>query len=92
MMWAALAGLAELAGGLIGQIILWASEDPSGAIPDDIYGVLFGSVCGVVSFLSAVDFIPNALALDDSKGNWKFLLSFAAGMVFISATLVFEQA
>ena len=96
--WAALAGLAELLGGLIAFIMMRAqagqastSEGGSAAETDSVtFGALFGMVNGIVVMITCVEFLPTMIAFDRSKGRWASTLAFIVGMAFIAITLVVE--
>lgn len=59
IMWAALSGLAEPIGGLIGYAVLRA-----GSMSDLVYGLLFGLVAGMMVYISLKELIPTALKFD----------------------------
>lgn len=83
-LWTAIAGLAELLGGLLGYLL------GGGDISHTTYGLLFGIVNGLVTFISVTEFVPMAAKLDPSHGNRWFTTSFLIGGAVIAVTLVGE--
>ena len=82
-----MAGLAELAGGITGQIVMSASGEDLGSAT---YGVLYGVVNGIVVMISALEFLPTALAFDETPNKIHASGSFLLGMAIIATTLVVE--
>jgi len=87
--WAVVAGLAELFGGIVGQVLVSLSggEDDMGPL---CYGILYGVVNGIVVMISAVEFLPTAVSFDETHNKMYASGSFLLGMVIIATTLVVE--
>ena len=83
-----MAAAAEVAGGFTGYLLYLFSD---GELDDTMYGTLFGMVNGMVLVIAVLEFLPHAIAMDDTPGHFWSSGSFFLGMVFISITLVVEQ-
>eukprot|EP00928_Gymnodinium_smaydae_P052220 TRINITY_DN3600_c0_g1_i4.p1 TRINITY_DN3600_c0_g1~~TRINITY_DN3600_c0_g1_i4.p1 ORF type:complete len:305 (+),score=59.03 TRINITY_DN3600_c0_g1_i4:58-972(+) len=83
--WAAVAALAEFAGGVIAAVMVAASGTQE---PQTLYGVLFGFVDGLVVAVVVLEFIPHVVELDPKGLLWP--PSFILGAAVIAATLLTE--
>lgn len=88
--WAAVAGLAELLGGLTGYLLITYASGDADDLPPQAYGILFGAVNGIIVFICALGFLPAAAAFDKSPGRRNTTVAFCLGMAAIAITLVVE--
>lgn len=87
--WASLSALAELTGGLIGQIVLWSAGTTG--VPGTAFGFMFGVVNGIIVMVTATELLPMSSSLDPTHGRHYTSLSFLAGAAIIAVTLVAEK-
>lgn len=79
--WAALSGLAEPVGGLIGYAIV-----RGGQMNDLVFGALFGLIAGMMVYISLKELIPTAFKFDPQ--DRVVTVTTVAGMVLMAASLV----
>lgn len=89
-LWCAVSALAEPVGGTIGLIVLRASADAHGNIPDLVYGLLFGVVSGMMVYISMREMLPTAMRYDP-KNKWTMPFCFL-GMAVMAASLLLFAA
>ena len=87
--WSFLSGLAEPIGAIIGYgAIIFFIGDDSGVIPQNIMGILFGGVAGIMVYISLDELLPTSRAY--GKGH-DSLIGLVAGMFVMSLSLLLMQ-
>ena len=85
VMWALISGIAEPIGGLLGYIILRASE-----MNDLAYGILFGIVAGMMVYICLKELIPTAHKFDTN--DKVTTLSVVGGMAIMAGSILLFTA
>ena len=84
--WSFLSGLAEPIGALIGfAAIRFFVGDESGVIPQNIMGILFGFVAGIMVYISLDELLPTSRAY--GKGH-DSIIGLVAGMLIMALSLL----
>jgi len=85
-LWCTVSAIAEPVGGAIGLIVLRASADANGDMPNLVYGLLFGVVSGMMVYISMREMLPTAMRYDP-KNKWTMPFCFL-GMAVMAASLL----
>jgi ZIP family zinc transporter len=81
-----LSGLAEPVGAAAAYLaILWIAGGPSGVVPPQLMGILFGGVAGIMVYISLDELLPTSQAY--GKGH-DSLLGLLAGMLVMALSLL----
>ena len=84
--WSFLSGLAEPVGAIIGYTaIKFFVGDDSGIIPQNIMGILFGAVAGIMVYISLDELLPTSRAY--GKGH-DSIIGLVVGMFVMSLSLL----
>ncbi len=84
--YSAVSGLAEPVGAAIAYVaLLFFFRGASGGIPQEVMGVLFGGVAGIMVYISLDQLLPTSRAY--SKGH-ESLLGLASGMLVMALSLL----
>ncbi|KAI8464890.1 MAG: Zinc/iron permease [Monoraphidium minutum] len=82
VMWAAVSGLTEPLGAVLGLVVL-----KTGAMDDTAMGIIMGLVAGVMTSVAFGELIPRALAYDRRRGRFTYW-GIMAGIAVMAASIV----
>ncbi len=80
-----LSGMAEFVGAIIGFLLLWLTVGDEGGLPDQVIGIVFGGIAGIMVYISLDELLPTSRAYGKKHDS---LLGLLAGMAVMALSIL----
>ncbi len=80
-----LSGMAEFLGAIIGFLLLWLAVGDEGGLPDQVMGIVFGGIAGIMVYISLDELLPTSRAYGKKHDS---LIGLLVGMAVMAVSLL----